>query len=31
VTPIGLDLTHQPMHARLSGFWADEQLGKSKG
>jgi 5'-nucleotidase len=30
VTPIGLDLTHQPMHARLSGFWADQQLGTPK-
>jgi 5'-nucleotidase len=28
VTPIGLDLTHQPMRARLSGFWTDERLPK---
>jgi len=28
VTPIGLDLTHQPMHSRLSGFWTDGLLQK---
>jgi len=28
VTPLGLDLTHQPMRARLSGFWTDERLPK---
>jgi 5'-nucleotidase len=28
VTPLGLDLTHQPMLARLAGFWSDGRLGK---
>jgi 5'-nucleotidase len=28
VTPIGLDLTHQPMHTRLSSFWTEGKLEK---
>ena len=31
ITPIGLDLTHGPMHARLSDFWADGRLHKHRG
>jgi 5'-nucleotidase len=28
VTPIGLDLTHRPMLARLASFWPDERMLK---
>jgi 5'-nucleotidase len=30
VTPIGLDLTHSPMHARLSGLWTDGRLSSRR-